>query len=243
MFILVYKVGMVGAVVRYLLSKLLRSISVLLYYRRRNFFLSKPVICESFKSHWITMRNFFRIFYVKKLLRKLVKSAKETSRYLALFCFQIYAPSYYFACSTIFILICDERAEVFPLQPRSVKVTNLNSLPVLLLLVHNILLPAKRLVAGNSETYLSARDVLSSNMRTRKMDFDSWYITIIDRKREERCETVNNIKVKSKVEKKLTSDNLIIKHWDVNLFIRSHQCTTTRFCLAQRPPSQQKPHW
>ena len=46
-------------------------------------------------------------------------------------CFQIYAPPYCFSCSTIFILICDERAERFPLQPRSSKVTKLNSLPVL----------------------------------------------------------------------------------------------------------------
>ena len=35
------------------------------------------------------------------------------------------------------------------------------------------------LLSGNSETRSRARDVLSSNKGTRKMDFDSWYIAII----------------------------------------------------------------
>ena len=84
-----------------------------------------------------------------KTLRPLFLLA--TSRYLALFCFQIYAPPYCFSCSTIFILICDERTEVFLLQPRSSKFAKLNSLPVLLVPVHNILLPAERIVAGKQQ--------------------------------------------------------------------------------------------
>ena len=100
----------------------------------KNFFLLfKPVFCEPLKLDWITMINFFRILYLQ------VTSLLLTSLYLALFFFKIYAPSYCFSCSTIFILICDERAKVFPLQPRSNKVTKLNSLPVLLLLIDNII--------------------------------------------------------------------------------------------------------
>ena len=59
-------------------------------------------------------------------------------------------------------------------------VKKLSLLPVLLLLVHNILLPAERLIAGkhNSETCSRARDILLSNKGTKKMDFDRWYITI-----------------------------------------------------------------
>ena len=39
--------------------------------------------------------------------------------------------------------------------------------------------PLSAWLLGNSETCSRARDVVSSNRSTRKMDFDSWYITII----------------------------------------------------------------
>ena len=131
--------------------------------------------------NWLNMQRTIRIISIKLSLQSSIHKAclveffvdlnsfpLATFHYLALFCIQIYAPRHFvFLAQQIFL--CDEREKVFPFQPRLSKVTKLNPLLVLLLPVHNILLPIERLVAVKQRTCSRARDVLSSNKSMRKM--------------------------------------------------------------------------
>ena len=116
-------------------------------------------------SLWNHIELKWKTFSVKKLLRKLVKYAKETIRMISI----------KLTLKSLLCLICDERARVFPLQPiaRSSKATKLNILPVLLLPVHNILLPAERL--HSYATYIRANGLqLAQEQLDRKLKSSFW---------------------------------------------------------------------
>ena len=74
------------------------------------------------------------------------------------------------------ILICDESAEVFPLQLRSSKVAKLNSFPVLFSPVHNILLPAWETAKLVHVHVMSSRPIRVREKRTLIISIQQYYL-------------------------------------------------------------------